>query len=341
MRAFTFWVLFILLLQSCSVKKIKPKVFVFTDINLIGGDPDDRQSWIHLLWYADELDILGVVPDYWNGKGYEACLEGIEAYATDYTKYDFAAKGFPKPDMVKTWLSTSEEIAIERLLKATRDYDQPIYVLVWGGMITLRNALSLHPEIADNIRVLTIGTGRKYGPKDEVPGEDCRVDNWNGKGRNDIYNDPRFKQMWWLESNWTYNGMFVGEGPRVMFEKLSQYGAMGTQIKAVTQRHQWAQYFRVGDTPSVLYLIDRDHDIDDPESSSWAGLFKKPFPEERPNYFTDDNGTIEWDYAEPCNTWENLREMYAYNKSTLVVERKEMYEKLLAKLDGLYGKKRP
>lgn len=28
---------------------------LFTDINIDKGDPDDRQSLIHLLWYADEL----------------------------------------------------------------------------------------------------------------------------------------------------------------------------------------------------------------------------------------------------------------------------------------------
>ena len=205
-------------------------------------------------------------------------------------------------------------------------------------MKTFKNALLQYPEIANKVRVLTIGTGRKYGPKDEVPGEDCNVVNWNGTGRNYIYEDSRFKNMWWLESNWTYNGMFGGEGPRIMFEKLSTYGALGAHIKIATKRHEWAQYFRVGDTPTVLYLIDSTHNVNDPTTSSWAGLFKKPFPQERPNYFTDDNGSIEWDYAEPCNTWENLREMYSYNKSTLEQRRTEMYEALIEKLEYLYEK---
>ena len=56
----------------CSPVKNKPRVIVTTDINNAGGDPDDKQSLVHLLWYADELDIVGIIPDYWNGKGYEA-----------------------------------------------------------------------------------------------------------------------------------------------------------------------------------------------------------------------------------------------------------------------------
>ena len=144
--------------------------------------------------------------------------------------------------------------------------------------------------------------------------------------------------MWWVESNWTYNGMFQGNGPKEMFDKLQEYGAMGSQIKEVTQGHDWAQYFRVGDTPSVTYLLDDGHDPGDPESSSWAGKFKKPFPENRPNYFTDDNGNIDWDYENPCNTWSNLVEMYEYNKGTLVAERQDMYTSLIKKLDGLYSR---
>jgi len=51
---------------------------------------------------------------------------------------------------------------------------------------------------------------------------------------------------------------------------------MGQHIKDATKGHEWAGYFRVDDTPSVLYLIDPTHDINDPTTSSWAGKFKKP-----------------------------------------------------------------
>ena len=312
----------------------KPRVFIFTDINLVGGDPDDRQSLIHLLWYANELEIEGIVPDRWDGKGYEACMIGMEAYKKDYERYGFGNKGYPSPGDIQGRIFSTKETAIEQLRIAAADGQ--LYVLVWGNMGTFRDALFAHPEIARNVRVLSIGTGRKYGPKDEVPGEDCNVSNWNGYGRDEIYNDPRFKDMWWLESNWTYNGMFMGDGPKEMFQTLSEYGSMGLQIKEVTKGHDWAQYFRVGDTPSVTYLLDDNHDIDNPETDSWAGKFRKPFPDERPNYFTDDNGTIEWDYNDPCNTWSNLQEMYAYNKETLFRNRQEMYDALIAKLNSIY-----
>lgn len=315
----------------------KPRVFVFTDINNAGGDPDDKQSLIHLLWYADELDILGIVPDRWKGGGYAASLEGIETYKKDYTRFRFEGKGYPNPDLIKERVFENEQIAIEAFIKEAKKAGDPLYVLIWGQMLTFKKALLKAPEIAGNIRVLTIGTGRKYGPRDEVPGKDCDVVNWNGPGRNEIYQDRRFDNMWWLENNWTYNGMFMGKGPTKMFGKLSKFGAMGAHIKHVVRHHPWAQYFRVGDTPTVLYLIDSNHEPTQPEIASWAGLFYKPFPETRPNYFTDHPGKIPWDYAEPCNSWEYLEEMYAYNKSTMLKQRPKMYKALLRKLKSLYG----
>gem|GEM_PF-5367550 len=41
-----------------------------------------------------------------------------------------------------------------------------------------------------------------------------------------------------------------------------------------------------------FFLLDSRKNQDDPTQCSRAGKFKKSFPKERPNYFTDDNGTI-------------------------------------------------
>jgi hypothetical protein len=88
----------------------------------------------------------------------------------------------------------------------------------------------------------------------------------------------------------------------------------------------------------VLYLLDKSHNPDDPTRSSWAGKFKKPFSQERPHYFTDDNGIIPWNYADPCSSWQHVKKMYAYNKHTLENERPAMYKALIEKLVKIYGK---
>jgi hypothetical protein len=333
--------LLLLLLASifqCTTPKNKPRVIITTDINNAGGDPDDKQSLVHIFWYADELDIVGIIPDYWNGKGHEASMEVLDTYSKDYNEFDFKEKGYPDPESVRKLFAEDPESAREMIIHAARKTEEPIYILIWGQMTTFQKALFEAPEIADKVRILSIGTGLKYGPADEQVGKDCDVVNWNGRGRNEIYKDSRFDDLWWLESNWTYNGMFMGEGPRIMFEKLSTYGSMGAFIKTATKGHDWAQYFRVGDTPTVLYLIDPANNIEDPGHGSWAGKFKKPFPEKRPNYWTDDNGEISWDYNDPCNSWENVEEMYANNKNTLFQRRQGMYDELINKLNKLYNK---
>lgn len=324
--------------EAAAPNSPKPKVIVLTDINNAGGDPDDKQSLIHLLWYADVLDIRGIIPDGWNRKGYEASLEGLATYRADFATFSMAEKGFTHPDTIFSRIVQTDTAAVDLIIREAKAATDPLYILIWGQMKTFKKALLTAPGIASKIRVLTIGTGRKYGPKDEVPGEDCNVVNWNGPGRNEIYEDPRFDHMWWLESNWTYNGMFVGNRPEEIFIALQEYGEMGKHIKTVVKDHPWAQYFRVGDTPSVLYLIDPDNDLDDPIKGSWAGLFAQPFPDTKPNYYTDDSGTITWDYVEPCNTWDQLEAMYTYNKSTLVDRREGMYAALLEKLNRLYRK---
>ncbi len=64
--------------------------------------------------------------------------------------------------------------------------------------------------------------------------------------------------MWWLEINWIYELMFMGEEPAEMFHKLSDFGNLGLHIKEVVANEPWAQYFSVDDTPSVLYMV-RDY----------------------------------------------------------------------------------
>ena len=331
----------IFLFASCNAES-KPRVFVFTDINIDSGDPDDRQSLVHLLWYADELQIEGVVPDRWNARGLEACQLVLEAYARDYSQYSFSNKGYPEPNDIRNKIAKDVDQASRLFSLAASDQESPLYVLIWGNMELFKTLLSERPAYADNIRLITIGTGLmlekdiEHIPANWEKSQPCQQLNWNGFGRNEIYNNPHYKEMWWLEMNWTYAGMFVGEEPRRMFDKLALFGTMGKHIKEVVKNEDWAQYFRVGDTPSVLYLIDDGHDLNNPTQSSWAGKFAQPFPTERPNYFTDFSGSLEWNYLNPCATWQNHQNVRNVAAGTLGDRRPEMYSALIRKLELIY-----
>ena len=58
MQAFRALLLLTLFFQAfCAYAQEKSVVFVFTDI---GGDPDDEQSLVRFLHYANEFDIQGI-----------------------------------------------------------------------------------------------------------------------------------------------------------------------------------------------------------------------------------------------------------------------------------------
>lgn len=333
----------LVVLSSCQ-KKNNPRVFIFTDINIDAGDPDDRQSLIHLFWYANELQIEGVVPERWNARSVEACKLVLDAYEEDYRNYSLKNKNYPAPEELDKRFANNSDEVFKLFDAAVSDASSPLYVLVWGNMELFSKIVSAHPEYINKIRLITIGTGLmleqdiKDMPADWEKSKPCEQLNWNGHGRNVIYTNPLYDQMWWLEMNWTYSGMFIGEEPRVMFNELSKYGSLGRHIKEVVKNESWAHYFRVGDTPSVLYLIDPNHEFDDPAQSSWAGKFTKPFPDAKPNYYTDYCGAIEWNYLDPCTTWQNHTLVKEEAAKTLLNRRPEMYNSLLEKLTLIYSK---
>ena len=322
----------------------KHRVFIFTDINIDSGDPDDRQSLVHLFWYANELQIEGIVPERWNARSVEACNLALDSYAEDYKAFGFNKHGYPNPEELKKKIAKDDTEVLELFAKAAENKKSPLYVLIWGNMLAFNKALYqiswiwqttlelLLLELAPCLKK-TIHICRKVGLRPIY-----HVSNITGMDLEEMICITTRSLQICGGSKLTgliMECLRVSE-PREMFHKLAKYGNMGQHIKEVVKNEDWAQYFRVGDTPSVLYVIDPNHDINDPEQSSWAGQFKKPFPQNRPNYYTDFCGTLNWDYANPCNTWEIHEQVAKLATQTLEKRRNEMYQALLEKLTKIY-----
>src|SRR5262245_2657088 len=60
----------------------RSRVIVSTDIG--GTDPDDFQSMVHLLVYADSLDLEGLVSSPYGPGRKQHILEVIDCYAKDF-----------------------------------------------------------------------------------------------------------------------------------------------------------------------------------------------------------------------------------------------------------------
>ena len=201
-----------------------------------------------------------------------------------------------------------------------------------GKLRLIGDALEAEPSISSGIRLVSIGTNVKA----KESGGDGHEINWNGAGRQVIFS--QFPKLWWLEIDWTYNGMFHGPEAIQLKQDLAACGGeLGQHIADVISSVPWADNFRAGDTPSVLYLIDPDNNKDDPSEISWAGRFIQPFPKTRPNYWTGITGGVTWNFSTPSESWHNASSVYQARSQTLRVQRPEMYESLLNRVQFLYG----
>ena len=264
---------------SCTETPSKPRVLISTDIG--GSDPDDFQSMVHLLLYADTLDIVGLVSSPPNGGRKKHILEAIEAYETDYTKLKERSTEYPSPDYLRSITiqgaldsqktdkpDTVISEGAQRIIDEAHKPDaRPLYVLVWGSITDIAQALQAAPDIKSKIRVYFIGS-------------------WNTKldplARNYVYNDH--PDLWFIENNTTFRGMYMGGYNEMDYgnesfvtSNVKGRGALGNLF------YQKKKDIKMGDTPSVLYLLHGDPE--DPESESWGGRFQKTG--HGPNYFTD------------------------------------------------------
>ena len=75
------------------------RVIVSTDIG--GTDPDDFQSMVHFLVYADRFDVEGLVSSPYGPGRRDHILRVIDTYATDFTNLKTYSPQYPSPDELR------------------------------------------------------------------------------------------------------------------------------------------------------------------------------------------------------------------------------------------------
>ncbi|HET7897895.1 MAG TPA: DUF1593 domain-containing protein, partial [Flavisolibacter sp.] len=132
---------------------VKPWILVSTDIG--GTDPDDNQSLIHLLMYNELFDIEGLVssPSYGSGNK-EEILRTIDLYEKDLPQLKEHKQGFASPAYLRSVVkqgrhggapfkgySTATEGSDWIIKSALKKSDRPLWILIWGGLDDLAQAL--------------------------------------------------------------------------------------------------------------------------------------------------------------------------------------------------------
>ncbi|MPR37335.1 DUF1593 domain-containing protein [Cytophagaceae bacterium SJW1-29] len=260
----------ILALFQCNPEvraQAKPRILISTDIG--GTDPDDFQSMIHLLMYADRFQIEGLVSSPFGNGRKKDILDIIDLYEKDLGKLKKHSYGFPAPDALRKickqgaileapykGYTTATEGSDWIISCAKKKNDQPLWVLLWGGIEDLAQALHDAPEIKENIRVYWIG-----GPNKK----------WSINPY--AYIAEHHPNLWMIEANATYRGWFMDpESPKNITSKafygnyIQGRGAMGKDFI-----NYYKGDIKMGDTPSLAYLMKGNPD--NPTGESWGGSF--------------------------------------------------------------------
>ena len=266
----TFLGLIMLLIALSMEARNKPsgkfRVLVSTDIG--GTDPDDNQSMAHLLMYSDQFDLEGLVssPSFGLGSAREI-YRMIDLYELDYPVLKRHADvmspdalrqlvkqgrtdelppcGYGKPTEGSEWI----------VKQARKDDPRPLYILVWGCLEDMAQALHDAPDIAQKIRVYWIG-----GPNKK----------WGVNGY--CYIIEHFPDLWMIENNTTYRAFIYDSKNKDKYNM----GFFETFINGSGHLgNDFASYYKgnpkLGDTPSLLYMMDGDPS--NPEQQSWGGRF--------------------------------------------------------------------
>ncbi|MFB9133818.1 nucleoside hydrolase-like domain-containing protein [Vibrio olivae] len=263
----------------------KTRMIVLTDI---GNEPDDSQSFIRLLTYANEFDIESVIAttSTWQRDKVQPQLlkERVDAYAKVFPNLEAHAEGFPSPTELKSKIISGragfgmDYVGEGKSSKASKTItqivdkadDRPVWITVWGGSVDLAQALwdvkhtRSNEDVAAFIRKI-----RVYSISDQ--------DNTGAWIRRN------FPTMTWISSLHAFNDYWLstwigisapmaegGDMSQVNNEWIGQHiqqGPLGSQYPDI-------MYIMEGDSPSFMYLLQNGLNVPDhPEYGGWGGRY--------------------------------------------------------------------
>ena len=291
---------------SCSVKPqegLKPRIVVMTDIGPAEVEPDDNESAVRLMAYADHFEIEGIITTIgWNCDPYPEewavyLKRVIDAYQVDVQNLmkRSSQNGFqsierengkqklgywPSADYIRSRAMMGSRRAgigvigpdndspgSELLIRlADEDDDRPIWLCSWGGANTFAQAVwRVKQERSEEELKKFLRKFRLYTITDQDMQYNMRM--------NRAYSSHQWLRrdyaddlmLVWDESAWL-NQNDLGKSNWNKYEKLIQgKGAMGK----VYPKFLWGVE---GDTPSFLHVMPNGlNNPDDPTQIGWGG----------------------------------------------------------------------
>lgn len=302
---------FVLLTGAALGQSSKPRVIVLTDIT---NEPDDQESLVRFLVYANEYDVEGLIAttstwlrDRTSVPNIKACVEAYGQVRDNLAKH---ADGFPTQEKLESVIfeglpefgmsgvgQGKDSPGSEHVIKVIDAADErPVWVTAWGGANCLAQALwkvrstrspSQLADFISKIRVYTISDQDNSGPwmRNEFP-ELFYVVSPGGE-----------KSLEYHQATWTgiSGDEYYLNGPGYAINLVSNdwldrnirigHGPLGAMYP------EW-EYIMEGDTPSFMNLINNGLASHlNPSFGGWGGRY----------YFKQT-------YADAGPFWQNTRD---------------------------------
>ena len=308
MKKVMIWMLLLMPMMGWGAKSdLKPRLVVCTDIAPADVEPDDMESMVRLMAYADQFEIEALITSVgWNCDPYpkewaEYLQRVIEAYRKDVpqlmrrsgqTKFlPMAMENgqqqlgyWPSADYIKSRaVMGSERGGIkaigegndspgsELLIRLADENDpRPIYVAAWGGANTLAQAIwrVKKTRTADEVKSF-VKKFRIYTITDQDMQYNMRM---NRAYSSHMWLRQEFAddlQFIWDEGTWQEQCELGKRNWQQHKDQIQGKGALGKEYPD----YKWGVE---GDTPSFLYVIPYGlNDPEDPHQAGWAGYHER------------------------------------------------------------------
>ena len=307
MKRIVLLLLLALPMMGSAKEELKPRLVVCTDIAPADVEPDDMESMVRLMSYADLFEIEALITSVgWNCDPYpkewaQYLQRVIEAYRKDVPKLmkrsgqtTFLPNSeeekcqfigyWPSADYIKSRAVMGSErggIKVigedndspgsELLIRlADEDDPRPIYVAAWGGANTLAQAIwrVKQTRSAEELKRF-VRKFRLYTITDQDMQYNMRMDRAYSSH---MWLRQEFKddlQFIWDEGTWQEQCELGKRNWQLHKDNIQGKGALGKEYPD----YKWGVE---GDTPSFLYVMPNGlNDPEDPHQAGWAGYHER------------------------------------------------------------------
>ena len=305
---------FLLTLLSCIMtvspavaEELKPRLVVLTDIAPASIEPDDMESMVRLMTYADQVEIEALITTIgWNCDPYptewaDSLWRVIDAYGHDVKQLmkrsgqkrflslaeeqGRQAIGYwPSADYLRSRVAMGSQRAgigvvgehnstpgsdlIIRL--ADEDDPRPLWVASWGGANTLAQAIwKVQHERTEQQFTAFLRKLRLFTITDQDMVYAMRMNRAYSSHQWMRREFARDLTFIWDESAWLSQNELGKNHWQEYVQYVQGHGMLGKAYPT----YKWGVE---GDTPSWLHILPNGlHDPDDPRQIGWAGCFNR------------------------------------------------------------------